>query len=447
MVTADDQTKTKRTNVKHSLALLTALLLAPQVVLFTMTGVQAEAAEPATAPPGVLGWAADTAGGRRGQILRVTTLSATGPGSITEVVQARGPRIVVFEVGGIIDLAGKSLTISEPFLTIAGQTAPAPGITLIRGQISVKRVHDVVIQHIRVRAGEAGHKKKGGYEVHGIDHDSAWNIIIDHCSLSWGTDENLSASGPRFEGATPDEWRSNTSHRVTFSNCILAEGLGNSTHGKGEHSKGTLIHDNATGILIVGNLYASNRDRNPLAKAGVQAVIVNNWIANPGRAAIHHGAVAKEWTPHEFIPSRLAVVGNVMEAGPDSSPKLALFSNSRGSPLELFMADNLAFKWDGQEAPLTSGEFTKLAACPFWPAGLIALPAVRVKEHILKNAGARPWDRDDADKRIIQTSVERKGKIIDSEQEVGGYPKAEPTQAAFNPADWNLETMEPRKVK
>jgi pectate lyase len=426
----------KRTTLLTLAACTVTLLLA-------MVGVQAEAAEPAS--PGDPGWAADTAGGRGGQIIKVTTLNATGPGSLMAAVQAKGPRIVVFEVGGIIDLGGKSLNISEPLLTIAGQTAPAPGITLIRGQICGKKVHDVVIQHIRVRAGEAGHKKKSGYEVHGIDHNGAWNIIIDHCSLSWSTDENLSASGPRFEGNTPDEWRSNTSHRVTFSNCILAEGLGNSTHGKGEHSKGTLIHDNATGILIVGNLYASNRDRNPLAKGGVHAIIVNNWIANPGRAAIHHNAVAKEWTPHEFIPSRLVVVGNVMEAGPDSSPTLALFTNSRHSPLELFMADNLALKSDGRESPLTGGEFTKLEARPFWPAGLIALPAAQVKEYVLKNAGSRPWDRDDVDKRIVQAAVERKGKIIDSEQDVGGYPVATPTTAAFNPTNWDLDTLQPRR--
>ncbi len=391
---------------------------------------------------GTPGWAADTVGGRGGQVIKVTTLAAAGPGSLAEALQIKGPRIVVFEVGGIIDLAGKSLNITEPFLTLAGQTAPVPGITLIRGQLCGKKVHDVIIQHIRVRAGEAGHAKKSGYEVHGIDHNGAWNIIIDHCSLSWATDENLSASGPRFEGHTLDEWRSNTSHRVTFSNCILAEGLGQSTHGKGEHSKGSLIHDNATGILIVGNLYASNRERNPLAKGGVQAVIVNNWISNPGRAAIHHGAVLKEWTPHPFIPSRLAVVGNVMEAGPDTAPKLALFTNLRRSPLDLFMADNLAAGRDGQPAPLTSGEFTTLDARPFWPAGLTALPAAQVKEHVLKNAGARPWDRDDVDKRIVQAAVERKGKLIDSEQDVGGYPSAAPAQALFKPAEWNLETME-----
>ncbi|MCX7009399.1 MAG: pectate lyase [Kiritimatiellaeota bacterium] len=396
---------------------------------------------------GTPGWAADTVGGRGGQVIKVTTLAAAGPGSLAEALQAKGPRIVVFEVGGIIDLAGKSLNIIEPFLTIAGQTAPAPGITLIRGQLANKKVHDVIIQHIRIRAGESGHAKKSGYEVHGIDHNGAWNVIIDHCSLCWGTDENLSASGPRFEGKMPDEWRSNTSHRVTFSNCILAEGLSHSTHGKGEHSKGSLIHDNATGILIVGNLYASNRERNPLAKGGVQAVIVNNWIANPGKAAMHYGAVSNEWKPHDFITGRLAVVGNVMEAGPDTAAKLPLFINLRRSPLELFMADNLAFTRDGQPAPLSSGEFTTLAARPFWPAGLTALPAAQVKEHVIKNAGARPWDRDDVDKRIVQAAVERKGRIIDSEQDVGGYPTAMPTKAAFHPTDWNLDTMERKAAR
>jgi pectate lyase len=396
---------------------------------------------------GAPGWAADTAGGRGGQIIKVTTLAAAGPGSLAEAIQAKGPRVVVFEVGGIIDLGGKALNITEPFLTIAGQTAPAPGITLIRGQLAGKKVHDVLIQHIRVRAGEAGHAKKSGYEVHGIDHSGAWNIIIDHCSLSWATDENLSASGPRFDGKTLDEWRSNTSHRVTFSNCILAEGLSKSTHGKGEHSKGSLIHDNATGILIVGNLYASNRERNPLAKGGVQAVIVNNWIANPGKAAIHYGAVSNEWKPHNFIAGRLAVVGNVMEAGPDTAPKLPLFINLRRSPLELFMADNLATDMNGKPVPLTTGEFTTLDARPFWPAGLTALPAARVKEHVLKNAGARPWDRDDVDKRILQTAVERKGKIIDSEQDVGGYPTATPTRTVFNPSEWNLDTLERKAAR
>jgi hypothetical protein len=105
--------------------------------------------------PGALGWAAQTAGGRGGKIIRVTTLAADGPGSFVEAIQTKGPRIVVFEVGGVIDLHKRELKITEPFLTIAGQTAPSPGITLIRTGIDVL-THDVILQHIRVRTGTAG---------------------------------------------------------------------------------------------------------------------------------------------------------------------------------------------------------------------------------------------------------------------------------------------------
>ncbi|MCF7973244.1 MAG: hypothetical protein K9N55_05485, partial [Phycisphaerae bacterium] len=170
--------------------------------------------------PDAQGWAAHTPGGRGGQILRVTNLNAGGPGSFAEAVQAKGPRIVVFEVGGVIDLQRKSITIREPFVTIAGQTAPSPGITFIRGGINIA-AHDVIVQHISVRPGEAGAAKKSGWEVDGMA-TSSFNIIVDHCSCTWATDENLSASGPRFDGDTVEDWRENTSHRVTFSHCIIA---------------------------------------------------------------------------------------------------------------------------------------------------------------------------------------------------------------------------------
>ncbi|MEF9979334.1 MAG: hypothetical protein RR834_12680, partial [Thermomonas sp.] len=208
-----------------------------------------QAPAPQLAFPGAMGWAAQTPGGRGGKIIRVTTLATDGPGSLREAVDAEGPRIVVFEVGGVIDLGVKALKIKEPFLTIAGQTAPQPGITLIRGGIDLA-AHDVVIQHIRVRAGEAGLPKMAGTDFDSISTIGAYNVIVDHCSLTWSTDENLSASGTRFKGDTPEQWRDGTSHRITFSNNIIAEGLGYATHAKGEHSKGSLIHDNARDILI-----------------------------------------------------------------------------------------------------------------------------------------------------------------------------------------------------
>src|SRR5690606_38853491 len=140
---------------------------------------------------------------------------------------------VVFEVAGVIDMGAKLTTIRDPYLTIAGQTAPSPGVTLINGGILIT-THDVIVQHLRVRPGNNGRKKIWSSDA--MSTKGAYNIIIDHCSFSWVSDENLSASGARFQGKTPDEWRKNTSHRITFSNNIIAEGLRHSTHKYGEHS-------------------------------------------------------------------------------------------------------------------------------------------------------------------------------------------------------------------
>ncbi|MFZ2491683.1 MAG: pectate lyase, partial [Thermoanaerobaculia bacterium] len=99
-----------------------------------------------TDPSGLARQGARTAGGTAGAVLRVTTLAAAGQGSLKQAIQTDGPRLIVFEVGGVIDLAGSTLVVRNPHLTIAGQTAPDPGITLIRGGLVVE-THDVVVQH------------------------------------------------------------------------------------------------------------------------------------------------------------------------------------------------------------------------------------------------------------------------------------------------------------
>ena len=172
--------------------------------------------------PGAQGWAAKTVGGRGGRIIRVTNLNGEGPGSLRAAIEAEGPRIVVFEVGGVIDLDRKTLKLVNPYITIAGQTAPSPGVTLIRGGMDIGG-HDVIVQHIRIRPGSAGQEWMSGWDEDGIATQAAYNVIIDHCSLEWATDENLSASGPRFTGATPEEWRAGTSHDITFSINLIAE--------------------------------------------------------------------------------------------------------------------------------------------------------------------------------------------------------------------------------
>lgn len=140
----------------------------------------------------VSGFGFETKGGEGGEIVRVTNLNKSGKGSLAEAINKNKPRIVVFEEAGVIDLEESVLRIENPFITIAGQTATSPGITIIKGGISIS-THEVIIQHIRVRPGEAGHKKKDGWEIDGIaTGQGAYNVIIDHCSASWATDENIS---------------------------------------------------------------------------------------------------------------------------------------------------------------------------------------------------------------------------------------------------------------
>jgi len=392
--------------------------------------------------PDAQGWAAYTSGGRGGQIIKVTNLQEDGPGSLKEAIEAPGPRIVVFEVGGIINLESGSntaLAINEPFLTIAGQTAPSPGITIIRKGLEVK-THDVIIQHIRVRPGEAGHEKNSGWEVDAMaTSGGAFNVIIDHCSVSWGTDENLSASGPRFEGADLTEWRLNTSHRITFSNNIISEGLLNSTHAKGAHSRGSLIHDNVTEMAIIGNLYAHNNRRNPFFKGGASGIIVCNLIYNPGVVIMHQALQSGEWGGQEYVTSLISAVSNYTVLGPNSNAS-ALFREVGDGTVELFMDDNTV-----ENEPVfteTSGNgIILLDSMPVWPDDVKMWSSSEVKDSVLLNAGARPWDRDDIDKRIIQEVQNGTGKIIDSQQEVGGYPQMDSSYQSFNIDEWDTTYM------
>ena len=413
----------------------------------------AQAAEPAAAKafPGAEGWAAATPGGRGGKIIRVTTLAPEGPGSFREAVDAKGPRIIVFEVGGVIDLGAKTLTIREPFVTIAGQTAPSPGITLIRGGVDIA-AHDVVMQHLRVRPGEAGQAKKSGRDFDSISTQGvAFNILIDHNSLTWGTDENLSASGPRFVGKTPDEWRAGTSRAITFSNNIIAESLGYSTHAKIEHSKGSLIHDNVTDILIVGNLYAHNYERNPLFKGGVRGVIANNLIFNPGQRAIHYNLMAAEWGDAELQVGQVVAVGNVLRGGQDTPAGLPFFQLGGDGDVAFYGKDNIAVDRFGGPLPMfgryttTPARIIELKEPPLWPQGLNPIPAADVQRSVLTNAGARPWDRDMDDVRLLADVAEGRGEIIDSEQDLLGYPRHQETRRPFNEADWNLSDMTPKR--
>ncbi|GMV30380.1 MAG: hypothetical protein AMXMBFR59_25050 [Rhodanobacteraceae bacterium] len=404
----------------------------------------------APAFPGAQGWAAHTPGGRGGKVIRVTTLKASGPGSLVEALNTPGPRTVVFEVGGVIDLGRSEVAIREPYLTIAGQTAPSPGITLIRGGIDIA-THDVIVRHIRIRPGEAGVRKGAQWDVDALSTlAGAHDIIIDHCSLTWATDENLSASGARFIGDTPDAWRDAVSHRITFSNNLIAEGLAHSTHAKGEHSKGSLIHDNVSDVLIVGNLYAHNYERSALFKGGARGLMVNNLIYDPGPRAVHYNLIREEWGDRPRQTGSLGLIGNVLRAGPSTPDDVALFMLGGSGDIDLYLHDNIAVDRLGRPLPelgrytTTPAKWTLLKNKPALPYGVKPLPAAEVQDAVLEDVGARSWDRDATDARIIADTAEGRGRIIDSEDEVGGYPTDSATYRAFDENEWDMDTLVPK---
>jgi hypothetical protein len=399
--------------------------------------------------PGAVGWAAATPGGRGGRVIRVTTLAADGPGSLKEAIAAKGPRIVVFEVGGVIDLHRNILEIREPFLTIAGQTAPSPGITIIKGGIDVHG-HDVVIRHIRVRTGADDQPKRSGWEADAFSTVGAYNVLIDHNTFSWAIDENMSASGPRFNGKTPDEWRTNTTHNVTFSYNLASEGLADASHPKGEHSKGSLIHDNATNILFYRNIWAHNQERNPLFKGGVHGAVINNLIYDPGERAMHYNLMALEWGSYPYQNGQMSAVGNVMRGGVSTAQGLPFMMLGGDGDLEYYAKDNIAVdKW-GAPLPMfgrygeTRAKLIVSKTPVSWPTGIAVMPTRDVETHVLENAGARPWDRDADDIRVLFFVAEGRGTIINDEKDWSAYPVQAETRAPFVEAAWDLATMEPK---
>ena len=247
-------------------------------VFWTISGSLAVADGPRGIPafPGAEGAGALTPGGRGGQVIEVTNLNNSGPGSLRTAIKAAGPRIIVFRVGGTIELKD-DLTIREPYVTIAGQTAPGDGIALKNYTLRIS-THDVIVRYIRVRPGEGG--DNAGNLVDGIEilnkpdnaketDKMAHNIIIDHTSVSWAIDENVSVWNMR-----PDLSKI---ENVTIQWSIISEGLSHSRHPEDEHSKGLLVGSNNTHISIHHNLLIHNRKRNPVLH-GVRIDMINNVI-------------------------------------------------------------------------------------------------------------------------------------------------------------------------
>lgn len=392
-----------------------------------------------------------TAGGAGGQIITVTSLEDDGPGSLRQALETDGPRIIRFDVGGEIWLKDK-LSVSKPFVTVDGESAPSPGITLMGNPLRI-RSHDVILRHLRVRVGALlsgfDPQNRDGIQIDGAEDgsDPGYNVLVENCSVSWAVDENIQI------------WGLNN-HDIVVRNCIIAEGLRKSIHPKGgSHSTGLVAGPGISKLIIQGNLFAHNDFRNPVISGGSSALVLNNLIYNPGFNAFHvYGRVMKDGrpaSPKELIifdkdadPAagvQVSVIGNVVVGGPSTSKKgLGLFhERGLGGGSKIYLKDNIAVEvatfdessrppgWEGtDESPFVQ---TPPVAVP---NDIQVLTASAVEASVLANAGARPSDRDAVDKRIVEEVTSRTGSIrnFPSDVRLGSAETSKKAVTVINPA-------------
>ena len=405
--------------MKHVLVLL--LILGPMTVFAEASLLRAF--------PGAEGFGAATPGGRGGAIHLVTTLEDyipgeenAIPGSFRKAINSKGPRYVLFQVSGTIALKA-DLYIREPYLTVAGQSAPGDGICL-RDQMVVLGTHDVILRHLRIRSGDRPKEEQLTVGIFGGN-----NSIFDHCSLTWATDEVMSSFG--------------SVHNLTLQWCIIAEGLSHSYHPKGEHSKGSILNGDG-GISIHHSIYAHNSARNPR----VDTVVLdfrNNIVYNWG----YRGGYTTEG------PSFVNYVGNYFKAGPSTRASTRDDVFDAGDEfLRIYFADNylegdathtknnallLDTPSDKEAGPILA---KVLVNAPHGVPPITEEGPLIARDRVLAMAGATLPRRDRADERLMNEIRTGTGRIIDSQDEVGGWPvlKSTPPLADSDkdglPDDW-----------
>ena len=431
-----------------------ARLLAAGLVLLAC--VQSAAALPVF--PGAVGFGTNTAAGRGGAIVRVTNLNDTGAGSLRDAVKnaAYGsPRVVIFDVSGIIHLQ-TNIYLSIPNVTVAGQTAPAPGIMIEGGTLWVG-ASNVLIQHVSARVGNdhptsPSLQTRSGFGIDAnLSSGPVENVVFDHVSSAWGTDQTF---------ATWSDVSANPIRNVTVSNSIFAEGLRFSGHpsdtGDG-HSTGPLFGRGTMGLTMLRSVSAFNRWRNPLVRDSVTDVqFANNlvfWGRYDERTSVY--ADIANWT----VTS--AFRGNVYFFHPDNAssnfPYPIRAKVIDQDTINLFVEDNRTYNYNVDDAlnPLGAPFWAPAPGADPWsmvkelfpappavgtinhltsqPSNFPALPLLssdRVELAVMADAGARPAFRDSVDVRVLDDVAARVSDrgygtdrgYIDTPADVGGYP-------------------------
>lgn len=217
--------------------------------------------------PGAEGGGAFTPGGRGGKLFVVNSLEDSGVGTFREACEAVGARTIVFNVSGIIKLK-KPIALRAPYVTIAGQTAPGDGIC-IAGESLLIDTHDVVIRHMRFRRGATEVTRRDD----ALGGNVIGNVIIDHCSMSWGLDENISLYRHQFQANEKSKLEKLPACNITIQNTISSEGLDTYNHAFGSTIGGL----NST---FMRNLWANNISRNCSIGMYGDFNFVNNVVFN-----------------------------------------------------------------------------------------------------------------------------------------------------------------------
>jgi pectate lyase len=355
--------------------------------------------------PGAGGFGMETPAGRGGAVYRVTNLNASGPGSLKACIDHETPRTCIFEVSGTIRLTS-DLMIRHNRITIAGQTAPSPGI-ILRGAALRIQASDVLVQHLRIRVGDSTSgpdpENRDALKIEGSSTRTARNIVIDHCSFSWAIDETVSVWGPY--------------DNITFSNNIFAEPLNYSIHPKGRHGFGVILDaQSGASVTMQGNLFAHQLQRNPLSRAA-ELVFINNMVYNRGDNDLDLQSENSRTTKN-------TVLHNMFVRGPsfsrDTTPIYVHTGGDYrlGSYSRVYESGNRSINYTREILSLTAGNtisglLTK-GTYPVWNGGLDLQNTAdnAVYNRVLAYAGARPRDRDAVDRRIVAQVKARTGQII-----------------------------------
>ncbi len=354
--------------------------------------------------PGAEGFGAQTAGGRGGKVVYVRNLADSGPGSLRAAVKEKGPRTILFAVSGIIDLKSP-VEVQEPYVTIAGQSAPGDGICL-RGFGLRVETHDVVIRFLRSRPGDLAGREVDAVSIGG----ESYNVVVDHSSATWCVDECLSPSG-----AIRD---------VTVQWSLIGEALNRSVHGKGDHGYGSLVRA-VGGVSLHHNLWIHNSARNPRLGDNykrppypvfdVRNNVMYNW-----------GGVCSGMTGDKLSAN---YVGNYLKPGVNSSKKAPIVL-TKTADVEYFVEGNVV-----EGRPALSGErmfepweeggrrLFRLAGSAFAAPAISATSAEEAFEEVLEHVGAVLPKRDAVDARLVEHVRSGGGRMIDSQKDVGGWPE------------------------